>query len=184
MNSKSESELRIYIDRDKTPLAEAIAEDIASHLSEVNKPLTGYAILTGQDCWVSDLIAAFDTVEREVPILDRLLGERFDVHSWQMSPQTFTRAQQVLEQLNAEFRSLYPIREGSVETDETEEMYVAKLHQSIIDGFRRAKDQLPELQRSSVFKVFTIPDSDLDVDLYSSQGLNSWTVHTKYRIWR
>ena len=140
--------------------------------------------MTGRDDWVEDLMAAFDTNMRQQPFLERMMGEQFDVHSWHMSPRTFDRASDLLGQLNEQFRSIYPVREDSGENDEIEDLHVSKLRESVIEGFRLARNRSPKLRRAMTFKVFCIPDSDLDVDLRSSRVLNSSLVHFLYRIWR
>ena len=178
------SQVHAFLEGDHTEFVESIADDITQHLAEVDAPLRGYAILTGRDGWVEDLMAAFDTSSRQQSFLQQMMGEQFDVHSWQMSPRTFNRASDVLEQLNEQFRSLYSAREDSQENDEIEDSHVSKLRQSVIEGFRLARTRCPELRRPLTFKVFCIPDSDLDVDLQSSRALNSMLVHFLYRIWR
>jgi hypothetical protein len=180
----NDSQLHAFLNSDHAHFSEVIAEDIETHLSEIQKPVTGYAILTGEDDRVESLVAAYDSAERSMPLLERLLGEKFDVHAWQMSPQTFERANSILDEINAQFRSLHPKRDDSAETDATEITHVYQLHQAIIKGFSLAKQRVKQLQRRRVFKVFCIPDSMLDVDLRASKELNSRLIHVLYRVWR
>lgn len=181
--SPIDTRLQEFLSRDDSVFIESVAADIETHLRSLDCRVSGYAILTGDDCWVDHLVAAYDTGEGR-SMAERLFGERFDVHSWQMCPTTFAQAQVQLEQLNNQFRSLHPQNDAAPEIDEYEASHVTRLHQSIICGFKLANTRCSQIAGFSTFKVFCIPDSDLDVDLHASRELNSWLVHSLYRVWR
>jgi hypothetical protein len=166
-----------FLSRDDSRLIETLSAEIVAHVSVIDAEVFGYAILTGNDTSVEDLMCAYD---RNTPKND----ERFDVHAWEMCPGCLDNADDVLAELNEEFNRLYPTDPTRSETDEIEDAHVAKLHESIIAAMLRAQQQNETLRSEDVFCIFTIPDSLLEIDLRASKLLNSDAIHTRYAAWR
>ena len=178
-----QTDVSTFLDRDDSEFIETLASEIVAHLDSIDSPIYGYAILTGEDASVSDLVAAYNPYS-SIRALARDNTYRFDVHGWEMCPRAIDKAYDVLDRLNTEFRSLYPARPDVYETDQVEDAHVAKLHDSIIASMVRAKSLHQKLQDERIFCVFTIPDSMIDVDVRASETLNSKSVHKKFVNWR
>ena len=171
-------EVAQFLNRDDSDLIAAIARELEAHVASIAGGVSGYAVLTGDDTSVTHLMAAYAVAGTTID------QSFFDVHAWEMCPGTFNDSVEILERLNAEFDRLYPVDPMQWETDEVQDAHVAKLHDTVLSGMQSAKLSAQALRAPSVFCVFTIPDSEHDIDLKSSQALNSPDIHTQFTRWR
>lgn len=176
-------ELDAFLHRDDSEFIDTLSSEIMAHLDSLDERIYGYTLLTGEDASVRDLIAAYNPY-RPLKVLAGSRTYRFDVHEWEMCPRAIGKACDILERLNNEFARLYHASSASTEDDAIASAHVAKLHHSIIAAMAQAKSGHAKLRDDEIFCVFTISDSDLDVDLRASEILNTPSVHNAYAKWR
>ena len=177
-------QLNDFLDRDDSAFSEALATELCDFVKSLEEPLEGLALVAGDDCSVDYMLIAYSPRSTDRSWKDRLTGERFDVASWTFESNSLPKTHELLDALNLRFRSIHPKNDEAIETDQAEDAHVAKLHRSILDGFKLAVLRDASLASGNLFKTIYISDSELKIDLVASKELNSVATHAMYRAWR
>lgn len=182
MNSNT---LRAWLSEPRTSLTEAVDAGIRAHVESLyaaGQNFYGYALLPGENYDINSIVSAISSDDSiTVPDTDSAYGYyRYGVHEWRdWHHNGFQRANGVLSELNAQFKSMHSKPPGDYAMDEFEIAYSDGLLAAILGGFELAKAS--GIFASSVsFLAIWICDSDHSVMTQSVQRLNSTDVTSAF----